>query len=1374
LYIIKNRKSCGGETMRQSIIFIFLKLLLIAGTPCFAFTDPPVKYLGIDQGLSNNGVTSIFQDHNGFMWFGTFDGLNRYDGYSFKVFRFLPGDTTSLNANGIRVIAEDASHHLWIGTGKGVNIYNPLKANFQATRFKSWNNTSLQPFEYAIRAIQQNENDGCMLIGAQNKGLLIFEKNSRTGMQIPFLSRKGHEGDYDVTAIAIDPIQQVAWVLIQQAGLCLYNIKNKELKLINGTIKKADCLKLDSKGNLWLGNENGLFKYDSRNNVFSNNVLPYRCRVMHLFEDRKHIMWISSDGDGVWSMPVDQPRPVPYLSNAGTPLNSNVVYNMYVDSLDNKWIGTLRGGINIIQSNDNLFKHITYPGSGQNNNNDFIFSFAEDNKGNVWIGTDGAGLRYWDRRSNTFTNYKHNANNSATISSDFINSTICDSQGDLWAVSWFTGVNRLKKGSQNFEHFDCYNPHTGSFENNAWLVFEDSRKQLWVSAANGGALYVFNRNANHFEVFDENLLSIHSISEDSQGNIWVGFQRSLLLIDRVNKKHRSYPIGQSVRCIHEDRNKNLWVGTDDGGLLLFNRMKGTYQRFTTSNGLPSNTILRMLEDGKNNLWLSTYNGLCRFNTIDKTCRNFSMSDGLQSKQFTFNAALALRSGEMLFGGIKGFNIFYPDSIYSKKEQFKIYLTGLTINNKPVEENDSYVSKRASERIEKIDLPFDQAILSLDYVTLDYRGADKIQYAYKLEGWDKNWNYVNNIRTANYSRLHEGTYVFKIKVSNGAGNWSSATSLLTVVVLPPWYRTWWAYFMYAILFVSAIYLYISYNKRQERLKYEIKLANFEKEKEKELTEKKLSFFTHISHEFRTPLTLIINPIKDLIQKIDTPDEQQELNIVQRNARRLLSLVDQLLLFRKADAAIDNLKLSRHNFYQLCHEVFLCFVQQAKGNQQEYLFECENKELDLYIDKEKIEIALFNLLSNAVKYTPEGGKISFRVTETDDEVHIAVADNGYGIAAEASTRLFEKFYQANSKNAPAKTGFGIGLYLVKSFVEGHKGTVIFKSEEGKGSIFLVTLKKGKKHLDGQAIRHSPQQAGSILTELADDVQEEPVTVIPDTANKEELFTDRKTILLADDDHAIRRYLLQILNNKYDILEAENGMEALNITQKKFPDLVISDIRMGIMDGIELCRQIKQDPNLNHIPVILLTGSNGEEVELQSIEGGADAYITKPFDKDILLAKVENLFNSRSELQKYFFNEVTLQKNTLKISPEYKEFLDKCIAIVEQNLHDDQFTIKKLAHEIGMSHSYLYKKVRLMSGQSIAGFIRYIRLRKAAELMIKGNCHVKEAAFQVGINDVKYFRRLFSKQFDMNPSEYIKKYRDPFNKTYQISTKVLKEKP
>jgi signal transduction histidine kinase/ligand-binding sensor domain-containing protein/DNA-binding response OmpR family regulator len=1341
-----------------------------------ADNDPPVNYLGIEHGLSNNGVTSIFQDHNGFMWFGTFDGLNRYDGYSFKVFRNNLGDTTSLFSNYIRVIAEDASHFVWLGTGKGVNIFNPAKANFFQTEIKPWNSASLQLLDNGVNSIQKIDQSGSMLAGVQGKGLLLFEKGSRIGVQIPLMEWKGHEGNYDVTALAFDDRNQVAWLIVHQLGLCQYNLKNKTIRVINSAFKKADCLKLDNLGNLWLGNQKGLFLYDISSNSFSQSMLPYSYRVMNLFEDARHILWIATDGGGIWSMPIGSSKPIPYLTATGTPfVNSNTVYAIYDDPQGNKWIGTLRGGINVIQPGSKLFRHISFAnGDQQYIVNDFILSLAEDDQNNVWIGTDGAGLRYWDRRKNTYIRYQHNAADPATLSNDFVTSILQDSQGDVWATTYFGGVNRLKRNSKKFEHFDCFNSYSNTIENNAWLIFQDSQKRLWLSTASGGSLYLFNRQKNRFEVFDTSLVSIQSLAEDRQGNIWAGNQTSIIRLDLINKKHKIYSNRHAARCIYEDSNRNFWIGTDGGGLLLLNRANGTFQQITTADGLPSNTILCMLEDKQKNLWLSTYNGLSKFNPANRSYRNFSSSDGLQSNQFSFHAAVALRSGEFIFGGIKGFNVFYPDSIYESKVVPRMYLTGLKINNKPIEEDAAFVTKRSDEWAKKIVLPYNKAILSLEYVALDYKGADKIKYAYKLDGWDKSWNYVNDIRSANYSRLHEGTYYFKIKVTSGAAGWTEENSLLTVVVLPPWYRAWWAYLLYAVVFISGMYLYILYSRKQERLKYEVSLANFKIEKEKELTEKKLSFFTNISHEFRSPLSLIINPIKDLLRKIDTPEEHKELNVVHRNARRLLSLVDQLLLFRKTDAEVDNMRFSKQNFYSLCEEVYLCFGQQAKMNHQEYIFECNNKELELFVDSEKIEIALFNLLSNAIKYTPPGGKIFFKVTDNETDVEISIIDNGYGIPKEAALHLFEKFYQADSRNAPAKTGFGIGLYLVKHFVEAHKGDVSFQSEEGKGTVFIVKLKKGNAHLNGRVIHADRKRDAVILEELREAPGEQELLKPIKDKSMEDVITDQRTILITDDDVEIRKYLHEILKDRYRILEAKNGKEALKVAQESFPDLIISDIRMDEMDGIKLCKQIKENESLNHIPVILLTGSHGPELELQSVEGGADVYITKPFDKDILLAKVENLFRSRTELQNYFLNEITLKKNTLKISSEYKEFLERCITIVEGHLDDDQFTIKTLADEIGMSHSYLYKKIRQMSGQSIAGFIRYIRLRKGAELMIKADCNVNEAAYQVGISDVKYFRVQFHKLFGMNPSEYIKKYREPFNKNYQVSPRVLREKP
>ena len=1351
-------------------LFVFLAGLLCSRL-AYSEGSPAVRYLGIEQGLSNNAVTSIYQDANGFMWFGTYDGLNRYDGYGFKTFRNVIGNNTSLGDNHVRAIEGDAAHKLWIGSEKSLSIYNPVKAGFFSPQFKPWNEPNRRLFNDGVFALSYLPAADAMLVGTQHNGLLLFENGEETGLQIPLPDKKK---PYSVSAIAFDATQKKALVFIPGTGLYSFEVKTKTLRLVTAAIRQADCLRVDSKGQLWLGNENGLFRFDESTTLFSKNVLPSVYKVVSLFEDRQGTLWMASDGGGLWTMPAGSNTPAPYLSGNGTQgINSNAVYAVYEDKEGSKWIGTLRGGINLIQSQKTAFTNIEYKTFGQNNfNNNFILSFCEDDKGNVWIGSDGAGLRYWDRGKNTFTTFVHDATAASSISSNFVPNLLIDAGGDLWIATWFGGVNRLKKGSRNFEHFVCYNPTTGLAENNAWLLHLDAEGRLWASTTNDGHLYLFNRPSNHFELFNESLVNIQTLLEDKEGGFWAGNYTSLNKVDRESKTYQTYPMDHTVRCLYEDRRKSFWVGTDGGGLLLFDRASGKYQRFTTTEGLPSNTILRILEDAGGNLWLSTYNGLCKFNPVNKTVRNFSPSDGLQSNQFSFNAALALHSGEFLFGGIKGFNIFYPDSVYDKQGPPGVFLTGLKVANKPIEEDVTLVTKRSYEKIESIELPYNQAILSLDFVALEYSSADKIRYAYKLEGWDKTWNYVNDVRTANYSRLEEGSYVFKLKVTNAAGIWSDEKTLLKIVVLPPWYRAWWAYLIYACAVASLIYFYVAYSNRQERLKYEIKLAQLEKEKEKELTERKLSFFTNVSHEFRTPLTLIINPIKDLLRKADEPESQKELNIVHRNARRLLSLVDQLLLFRRADTEAGNLKFAEQNFYTLCHEVYLCFVQQAKINGQDYFFEFENKCLRLYVDRQKMEIALYNLLSNAIKYTPNGGKIIFRITENTDDVQVAVIDNGPGIPAAAAPKLFEKFYQASAQTAASKTGFGIGLYLVKNFVEGHKGKVSFQSSEGEGTSFFIELKKGTAHLAGQILLNAPQSAPVMLEELAGES-----TPTNETAKKEtgleEVVSDRHTVLVVDDNQQIREYLRDILTEKYVVAEAVDGAEAWALVQKTYPDLVISDIRMGGLDGIALCKKIKGEPSLTHIPVVLLTGSYGPEVELQSVEGGADIYITKPFDKDLLLAKVDNLFKNRTELQNYFFNEITLKKNNHKISPEFKEFLHRCIAIVESHLGNDDFNIKVLAKEIGMSHSALYKRVRAISGQSVSAFIRYIRLRKAAELLLKGDCNVNQAAFQVGIADVKYFRAQFNKLFGMNPSDYMKKYRQPFNETYQLTPNAIKEK-
>lgn len=1340
-----------------------LRILFIAGflfihTITAMAAGLPVRYLGIEQGLSNNAITTIYQDHNGFMWIGTYDGLNRFDGYNFTIFRNVIGDTNSLATNNVYCIEGDAGHNIWVGTQNGVSIYNPATGHFRTPAYRLVND-GIQRVQEEVSTIKCIHG-GDVLIGSQRNGLIVFDKGAGTGRQIPLVTQRGNTAAYRVHVIEYDEAHQRTWVFIDEHGLYTYDAVRKVLTPVTDQVKHANSMKVDGQGNVWIGTDNDLLFFDITKRAFTPHYLPAKNMVVSLCFDKNGTLWIGSDGAGVYQLLPGTTTAIPFQpADAAPQINSNAVYAVYIDRDDRKWIGTLRGGLNIIEPRPLLFRHVVYQAAGHNNMVDnFILSFCEDQQHNIYIGTDGAGLRYWDVAADTYTQYKHDPANPASISSNFITSLSKDTQQDIWISTWFGAVNRLKYHSHQFEHFTLYNPNTRTDEANAWIVYEDARKNIWASTTNDGSIYRFNRQQNRFELFDAAVTNLQCIAEDRQGHLWGGNYTSLIQIDRDHRHHQVYPIGQPVRCIHESRAGALWLGTQGGGLLLFDRTTGSFRRFTTTDGLPSNTILRLLEDAGGNIWMSTYNGICRFNPHTHACDNFSQSDGLQSNQFSFNAALALTSGEFLFGGIKGFNLFHPDSIATTRRSAAIFLTGLKVNNKPVEEQDGYVTERNVETIQRITVPFHQAVLSLDFVALDYAGADKIKYAYFLQGWDKGWNYLNNSRTANYARLQEGDYFFKVKTSQPGGGWGEGTILLQITILPPWYRTWWAYVSYLLLVLGGIYAYIRYTRRQERLKYEIKLAHLENEKEKELAEKKLSFFTSISHEFRTPLSLIINPIKEKLQH--TPD--LELTVAYRNARRLLSLVDQLLLFRKADSGADILKITRLNIVLLCNEVFQCFVQQAHARNMQYRFVAAEDEILLYADYEKIEIALFNLLSNAFKFTPDGGAITCSLSQTADAVAISISDTGCGIDEADSKGIFEKFQQA-TKGRKQKAGFGIGLYLVRHFITSHGGHISVSSRQSAGAAFIITLYKGTVHLPDNCVIGEEGNAHELLAELTEEMT--PLTaevpaVPQEGKTAEEVITDKKTILIVDDNAEVREYLQHIFTARYHLFTAENGLEGLEMASRHLPDLVISDINMDGIDGLELCRKIKQSDELGHIPVILLTAASSPDSRIKGVEGGADDYITKPFDSQLLLARVETTLKNRNLLQRYFLDSITLQESSVKVPKEYREFLRRCIQVVEDNLDTEDFTIQKFCRLMGLSRSTLYLKIKHISGQSLNAFIRSVRLRRAAVLMIKEHVNVNQAAFQTGIGDVRYFREQFVKLFGMTPSEYIKRYRQPFN--------------
>jgi ligand-binding sensor domain-containing protein/signal transduction histidine kinase/DNA-binding response OmpR family regulator len=1353
--------------MIRRILVIALQLCILSSFVRLCAQSHTVSYLGIEKGLSNNSVTSIFQDHYGLMWFGTYDGLNRYNGYEFKVFRNQVNDSASLIHNRIVCITEDAAHHLWIGTKMGLSIFDPATAKFSKLKYKVKNIRQGLNVDFTINHLEADDK-GNMFIATAGKGLLYYEQGAKSARQLEVHAQPTEKGNTHIQSIQVD-LQQRVWVFIQGYGLYRLNPKTKQLHLINNQVSLANAMETDSKGHLWMGTDNGLYAYDIKNNNYTylKNVragLNGGSKVVSLTYDRKGQLWIATDGSGIALLETATGK-VEFLYSTGDgQLKSSAIYAVYEDRSFRKWIGTLRGGINIIETQKAKFKTVAHdPLKSNSLINNFVLSFAEGAAGNLWIGTDGGGLSHYNKSSGSYRNYVHREGQPNSLVSNNVTGILKDSKQQIWISTYGGGICRYQPSTDNFRQYNCFNTAYQYLNNNVWLLYEDSRHRLFAGTVDG-ALYQYNPDADKFELYDNALMNVIALKEDHHGRLWAGTFGGLILIDPSHKHHQFFKTDYPVRAIHQEKNGQLWLGTEGGGLIAFNQQTRTFIPYTELNGLCSNSVLNILEDKGGYLWLSTFNGLSKFNPGTRRAKNYYEADGLQSNQFNYNAALYTADGRMLFGGIKGYTAFHPDSLLRFNMMPKLLINGIRVNNKGLE-TENNTAGTAVYDLQEIELPYDKSMLSVDYLALDYGPKDNISYAYYLEGWDQGWNYVSKVRTANYSRLEEGTYLLKIKSTNAEGNWNTAVRSVKIIILPPWYRTWWAYLIYLLSGSALLYTFIHYKARQSELQLKVQMATFKAEKEKEIHDRKLAFFTNVSHEFRSPLTLIINPVKEMLAGKGLSDTRQELNVVYRNARRLLSLVDQLLLFTRADSMEEELHVSLLNMISLSYEVYLCFVQQARSKHITYEFEAGEEELPVYGDREKIEIMLFNLISNALKFAPAGGYVKVTLNGSKDDINVEVINNGPAIPAEAGDKLFNRYYQNKLNDGERKTGFGIGLYLVRNFADLHHAVVSYSSSIAE-TVFRISFKAGNSHFPEYTTDTFEGLTSPLLSELLGEAEPESSNQIEPLTTEAVIVSKKPAVMLIDDNQQIRSYIKSIFNEHYKIYEANSADEALNKLKANLPDLIICDVVMPGLTGVEFCSIVKKDKTLGHIPFILLTGTDSETIKMQGFENGADDYITKPFENEMLLTRVRALLKRQEDLQLYFFNRITLKTDHLKISAKHKEFLERCMSIIESRLTDHEFNISVLSSELGMSHSSLYKHVKLISGQSISSFIRFIRLSKAAELFIRTDHNVTEVAFEIGFNDLKYFREQFTKLFGCTPSEYIRKYRKTFNQQYHLN--------
>ncbi|MBE9462679.1 two-component regulator propeller domain-containing protein [Dyadobacter subterraneus] len=1390
-------------------LIVITFFLLTFSSPCLLHGQGVgrVTRYSIQNGLSFGVVNSIAQDDKGFLWFATGDGLNRFDGYSFKVFKHNPEDKSSISGNYVKSIFKDRDGVIWASSRSGLNEFVASKENFVR------HIPSLQKHGSAddVTDISQAKN-GDLWLSLNGSGFASFHRSSKV---FKYHDQKTLPGLMTNSVLSVlEDSKGLLWLGTRDTGIEVFEIdKNRTLKKSGidiSALPKARINKIyeDHAHNIWIASSKGLFLFKRDNKKF------YTLRVstfhnsniyLSLVENQENKLLVGVQDGGVYSLDLEAAKnldpenfsfeQVTNTRNQG--ITQRSVQSLYMDKDHNIWLGTYGEGVYLIGSIPEKFRLFEKK---------IIDSRAEtylryygmclDNEGNLWLGTDGDGI-YKTRSSGQVIKHYSADGKQGSIKDGAIISAYKDSGGILWFGTYSKGLFQYDPATDSFIQFanDPKNPESIPC-NDVRVIFEDSKKTLWVGT-NGGGLTRFDREKSVFTQFIPSNSSINSndiraITEDEKGNLWIGTYggglnyldtKTIRFTQFFNNSRQGFHISNRiVFSLYLDDRGRLLIGSEGNGLLLYDTKKKTLRLYSEKNGLASNVINSIQPESTNSIWVSTNRGLSRINLSNNKIENFDRSSGLQSGQFNPGSVLYNpKEGYICFGGTEGWNLFYPKQILTSKYKPTVLITGIQLFGKKVEigsrQNGKVILSEPISNKTKITLEPHQSVFSIQYAALNYAYPEKSQFAYKLEGLDKDWNFVQNERTATYRYLPAGDYVFKVKSANQDGVWFEDYSSIYISILPPWYQTWWAYFLYLTAAGLLIYYYQRYKTRQAQLKYEVQLAHFETQKEKELNERKISYFTNISHEFRTPLTLIINPVRELL-KNESNKDSANLNIIHRNAKRLLSLVDQLLLFRKAEQMQDELNLGIHNLPALISDVFQCFLHQAEQKNIRYEFVCENEDMVITADIEKLEIALFNLISNAIKFTPENGNVKVSLSETEEQIQILVQDSGIGIPSDAGEKIFSLFHQYPDKRAISKGGFGIGLFLAKTFVQNHFGALTYQSSPSEGTAFKIQLPKQHPQLKISKVQSNHLAHLSVfleeLTEPGNLVSDETESETEQTRPVlEHLNAKKPTMVIVDDDEEMLRYLAGLFQEKYKLIQAESGEQGLQLVKKHAPDIVISDVMMGGMSGVEMCLKMKQDLAVSHIPVVLLTASSSPESRLKGIEGGADDYISKPFDKDLLVAKVASVLKNRNDLQKYFYNEITLQSGDFKISPEYKEFLQRCIAIVESHITNPDFNIKILASEIGMSHSTLYNRIKSISGQSTNGFIRFIRLRRAAEILISTDTTIMETADLVGINDIKYFRQQFTHLFGMKPSEYIKKYRKPFHQKHSINKDIFKPK-
>ncbi|MCY4216087.1 MAG: response regulator [Flavobacteriaceae bacterium] len=1367
------RKSLAIKTCLYFISFCFWG----NGPLILAQENPSFQKISTKEGLSQSSVIDMIQDKDGFLWFGTRDGLNKYDGNRFKTYYYRFENQESLSNNWITSLLQDSQGGIWAGTRNGLNYHDSEKDVFlRLTESQQGHDLGKQEIWDMV------SEDGAHIWVATNSGLYLLNVKTKETQRLIY--EKGNDNSLSSNSVRglLRDGEENLWISTDQ-GIDRYNLKNKKLEhfeypethLEDLRVSNKISLFQDSRGRIWLGFENGLAVFDLRSRAFKfYQKTLITNNVRSIDEDNQGYLWVGTY-DGLYQVNLINEEVRKYEHNEAddTSLSHNSVYSVLKDSKGDLWIGTWAGGVNLLSLSSNAFHKLT---AGYDNTklNYGVVSSIVDTPDHLWVGTEGGGLNLYDKKKKTFSYHTHQESNPNSLGDNNIKAMIKDSRGTFWIGTHGGGLYLLdpkKRPYQFKKHTSISWNNTSVSDNRITCLLEDSQGNIWIGT-DGGEINLYEYNERSFtKVDDEKRLLGSSILVFSKTNysdsLLIGSEKGLVKISITTKEMNAInfygtttdtDVPMTVSSLYSDENI-LWIGTRGNGLHRYDPVTNKSTVYNTANGLSNDVVYAILPDRHNHLWVSTNKGLNRLDRNTGTIKSYDVADGLSENEFNYGAVVQDQNRRLYFGSTNGITFFEPGDIKENTFIPPVAITAFKVRHQ--------LHTNMQGHAEKITLKHNQNDFGFDFVALSYYQPGKNQYAYKLEGLDEDWNYVGNRKTANYTNIEPGEYFFKVKAANNDGYWNEEPVSIQLKIRPPIWRTWWVSLLYFLAIICVVFMVRRYLALKAKQRDELKQERIEKERIKKVNQLKLKLFTNISHDFRTPLTLIAGPLQRLIQeKRGGAYVQDQLRGMYRNTSVLLQLINELLDFRKSEVGQWRLQAYENDIVAFLREIKLCFEDLAKQRNIDYrLREPKKVPVKVWFDPNEMKKVVFNLLSNAFKFTEDHGSITLAVIlipssgkDGEQQVKLEFTNTGKGIPKEEILNIFDRYFQlGKSRDDGRMSGFGIGLSLSKNIIERHHGNISVKSMEGKETKFTILLPLGKDHLNKEEILtqdFSDEKIEFSKDEVAHLEVENFLRKKNYAQGKISLDDALPNILLVEDNEELRDFIKNILRDNFNIFEADNGEEALVMAKEYSMDLIISDVMMPRMDGIALSQAMKRDIKTSHVPIILLTARTSSKAQKIGYETGADVYLTKPFNADILQMQIGNMLNSRKKLVEKFKKDVILEPKEFANNVSVDEaFLKKAIDIVEENVSNPQFNVNFFVSKMYMSRSVLYRKLKALTGQSISEFVRMIKLKKAAQLLEQTKHGVADIAYQVGFNDLKYFRTCFKKVFKKSPSQYRK---------------------